>query len=71
MPRTEFYQIYAYADEDDLINQINFILNQISNRIDQLEGIRGTTTIQDGVTIKSDGAILHGINTESEDDANN
>lgn len=71
MPKTEFYQIYAFANEDDLINQINFFLNRIADRLDQLEGIRGTTTIQDGVTIETDGAILHGTNTDNEDDANN
>ena len=62
MPSKEIY----YLVGEDLRDQLNFILSRISDRLDQIEGNRGTSTIQDGITIKNSDNIIHGFNTSDE-----
>ena len=65
MASKEHYQIRSQTIEG-LITDLNFILARISDRLDQVEGNRGTSTVQDGLTIKSNDEIIHGFNTEEE-----
>lgn len=45
---------------------LNAILNQISDRLDQLEGTRGTSTLLVPVELKdSEGNIIHGFTENS------
>lgn len=65
MAKTEVYRINNPQSLDDIANQLNSILARLADRIDRLEGIRGTTTIQDGYVIENDdGHILHGVNVD-------
>lgn len=66
MPKTEYYQLSGNLTIQDIEIQLNRILNQISDRIDKIEGNRGISTIQDGLTIENTGVIVHGINTSGE-----
>lgn len=66
MAKTEFYQIQSARDLDDLRQQMNQFLLKLSNRIDRLEGIRGTSTIENGLTIETSDQIVHGFNTTEE-----
>lgn len=44
MPETrDGYQIFA-NDLDGLKNELNFILRRMADRLDQMEGIRGTSS---------------------------
>jgi hypothetical protein len=65
MASKEFYQIRSRT-LDGIVNDLNFILSRISERLDQMEGNRGTSTVQDGLTIESSDEIVHGFNTENE-----
>ncbi len=41
----------------DLVAQVNFVLGQIADRLDELEGVRGTTeVVSEGVVI-DDGTV--------------
>ncbi len=67
MAKTRFYQLDNPQNFQEVSNQINYILNQISDRLDQIEGIRGTSTVQSRLDIEtSDGYIVHGFNTDDE-----
>ena len=67
MPSTEVYEVSGSLSIQDMENKLNSILSQISNRIDAIEGIRGTSTIQVGMTVKNtSGEIVHGFNTSEE-----
>ena len=65
MASKEHYQITS-QDVAGIIRDLNFILARISDRLDQVEGNRGTSTVQDGLTIEIDEQIIHGFNTENE-----
>jgi len=40
----EYYQLQGIQNVQDVAFQLNFILNRISDRLDQIEGLRGTPT---------------------------
>lgn len=54
MTTREYYSLTAadLADPEKAANQINQILSHLSDRLDQLEGIRGTATIQSPLEVK-------------------
>ena len=63
MPGSRVYRISDLTTE-----QVNWVLSQIADRLDSIEGWRGEPIFQDDVTIKtkmvykdSDGTILHSI----------
>lgn len=66
MPKTEVYQLNSLMVDPLVRQEINRILLRISDRLDKLEGIRGTPTVQDGFAIENTGDIFHGFNTENE-----
>ena len=61
----ENYQLRA-QDLSSLLNELNFIFSRIADRLDKIEGIRGTSTIVDGLTIETNSQIVHGFNTDNE-----
>ncbi len=61
----EHYQVTA-ANVSQLVQQLNFILSRIQDRLDQIEGVRGTSMIMDGLTIEASDEVVHGFNTENE-----
>lgn len=65
MPSREFYQLTA-QNFPDLVNQLNFLLARLQDRFDKIEGVRGVSTIEDGLQIETDGEVVHGFNTEDE-----
>jgi len=65
MASKEHYQIRSRTLEG-LVTDLNFILARITERLDQIEGNRGTSTVQDGLIIESNDEIVHGFNTENE-----
>ena len=65
MASKEHYQIRA-NNLGAVVTELNFILSRIADRLDQMEGNRGTSTVQDGLTIESNDEIVHGFNTENE-----
>lgn len=66
MAVTEYYAVTGTQSQKDLEDQLNRILLRIAQRLDKLEGIRGESTVQESLYIKSDGVTLHGVNTENE-----
>jgi hypothetical protein len=63
MPGSRIYRI-----SDLTLNQINWVLSQLSDRLDQIEGFRGEPIFYDDVNIKtkifykdSNGTTLHSI----------
>ena len=50
MQTKELYQISAIADLPTMIQQANFIFARLSDRLDQLEGVRGVTTFEGGIS---------------------
>jgi hypothetical protein len=54
------------SDLPQLVNQLNFILSRIQDRLDQIEGVRGTSTIAESLVIGDSDAVVHGFNTENE-----
>jgi len=65
MPSKELYRISGNS-LPEIKQSLDFILSRISDRLDQIEGNRGTSTIIDGITIKTNEQIVHGINTSDE-----
>ncbi len=62
----EHYNVSDAKDLESLKRSLNRILSRMQDRLDKLEGGRGTATITDGLTIKSNDQILHGFNTSDE-----
>lgn len=60
----EHYQLSA-TDVIALRTELNFILARIADRFDRIEGIRGTSTIENTLQIGSEN-VVHGFNTENE-----
>lgn len=45
-----------------MVERFNWILNHLQDRIDQLEGVRGTSVIQVPMALRdSDGNTIHGF----------
>ena len=66
MASDELYQLPPTASIEELTMAMNVILQRLGERIDQIEGIRGTSTIRDKLDIEDeDGNTLHGFNTTS------
>lgn len=65
MTSREHYKLTA-STVPQLVQQLNFILGRIQDRLDQIEGVRGTSTIMDGLTIEASDEVVHGFNTEDE-----
>lgn len=61
----ENYQVNA-PDLINALNQLNFFLARIVDRLDKIEGLRGTSTIVDSLTIETNSQIVHGFNTDNE-----
>lgn len=61
----ENYQVSANDIYSALI-QLNFIFARIADRLDKIEGLRGTATIVDGLSIETNSQIVHGFNTDNE-----
>ncbi len=62
----EHYSVNDANDLESLKRSLNRILSRIQDRLDKIEGGRGTATITDGLTVKSNDQILHGFNTSDE-----
>lgn len=60
----EIYQISA-TELPQLVNDLNFILQRLSDRFDKLEGLRGDAKINKTLDVVVDDAenIVHGFNT--------
>ena len=66
MAGEELYQLPPVRSIEELTQAIDVIFGRIGERIDQLEGKRGTSTIRDKLSIEDgDGNKLHGFNTAS------
>lgn len=61
----EHYQINP-GDLANVISQMNFILARMADRMDKIEGLRGTSTIVDGLSIETNSQVVHGFNTTDE-----
>ena len=68
------YRVLGVSSLEDLVTQLNSILGQIANRLDQIEGYRGTPTFKaviEGVGANliggslnvrdADGVLIHGF----------
>ena len=68
------YRVLGITSLEDLVTQLNSILGQIANRLDQIEGYRGTPTfktVMEGIGMNltggslnvkdSDGVLIHGF----------
>lgn len=66
MAKTHYYTIENPSSLEDLKNQMNMILRRLSDRLDKIEGIRGSSTVQESLSIEVDSLTLHGFNTEDE-----
>lgn len=62
----EHYSVNDANDLESLKRSLNRILSRIQDRLDKNEGGRGTATVLDGLTVKSNDHILHGFNTSDE-----
>ncbi len=64
MAGEEHYQLPPVNSIAELTQAIDVIFQRIGERIDQLEGKHGTSTIRDKLDIEDeDGNTLHGFNT--------
>lgn len=64
--KTEVYQLQYTTSLEELREQLNRILFKISDRVDRIEGIRGTASIEDTLQITTGDDVLHGFNTDDE-----
>jgi len=57
----DFFQVIWQNDLKALVNNLNFILNRISDRLDQLEGLRGTPTFYSAeLILQNTGGLIWG-----------
>jgi hypothetical protein len=65
MATREHYSLTA-STVPELVTQLNFILARIQDRLDKIEGVRGTSSITTAMQVTVDGNIVHGFNTSDE-----
>ena len=56
------YQILGAQSTDDLRNQLNLLLGEISDRLDKIEGIRGTSTISSNLELSGNANVASDLN---------
>ena len=63
MPRSRgFYSILGAQDLQDLTNQLNTLLSEVSDRLDKIEGLRGTATIESDLELSGSANIATNAN---------
>lgn len=65
MPSREHYDLSAQSLQE-LVTKLQFAFSRVQDRLDKIEGVRGTASITDALEIKADGEIVHGFNTNDE-----
>ena len=58
------YSVDQTHNLEELKLELSLILRSIEERLDEVQGERGTSTIKDALVIGNDLTTLHGFNTE-------
>lgn len=61
------YRVVNPADFTDLSNQLNNLFSQVGNRLDQMEGWRGTPAFQSDIDLGGNKGVNAGVATETSD----